>query len=41
MKELNEACSDGAGLTTFFGKNRLQPEDYMKTKFDQNGNSVK
>lgn len=35
-----EACSDGAGAVTFFGKNRLQPEDYMKTKFDANGNAV-
>ncbi|WP_310557025.1 peptidoglycan DD-metalloendopeptidase family protein, partial [Flavobacterium sp.] len=33
-----EACSDGAGAVTFYGKNRLQPEDYMKTKFDANGN---
>ena len=31
-----EASSQGAGLTTFFGKDRLQPEDYMKTKFDAN-----
>lgn len=36
-----EACADGAGLTTFYGKTRLQPEDYMKTKFDENGNAIK
>ena len=36
-----EATSDGAGLTTFFGKTRLQPEDYMKTKFDNDGNAIK
>ena len=35
-----EATSQGAGLTTFFGKDRLQPEDYMKTKFDENGNAL-
>ena len=36
-----EACSDGAGLVTFFGKDRLQPENYMKTKFDNDGNTIK
>lgn len=36
-----EACSDGAKAVTFFGKNRLQPEDYMKTKFDKNGDAIK
>lgn len=36
-----EACANGAGLVTFFGKDRLQPEDYMKTKFDTNGNAIK
>lgn len=36
-----EACSDGAKEVTFFGKTRLQPEDYMKTKFDKNGNAIK
>lgn len=35
-----EATAEGAGLTTFFGKTRLQPEDYMKTKFDNNGNAL-
>lgn len=25
-----EACSNGAGLVTFFEKDRLQLEDYMK-----------
>lgn len=36
-----EACSNGAGLVTFFGRDRLQPEDYMKTKFDKNGTAIK
>ncbi|WP_264847552.1 M23 family metallopeptidase, partial [Capnocytophaga catalasegens] len=36
-----EACSNGAGVTSFYGKDRLQPEDYMKTKFDENGNAIK
>lgn len=36
-----EACSNGAGLVTFFGKDRLQPEDYMKTKFDSDANKIK
>lgn len=36
-----EACANGADLVTFFGKDRLQPEDYMKTKFDTNGNAIK
>ncbi|QIY91596.1 PAAR-like protein [Chryseobacterium gallinarum] len=36
-----EACSNGAGAVTFFGKDRLQPEDYMKTKFDNKGNAIK
>ncbi|GAA5084098.1 hypothetical protein GCM10023210_03500 [Chryseobacterium ginsengisoli] len=36
-----EACSDGAEAVTFFGKTRLQPENYMKTKFDTNGNAIK
>lgn len=36
-----EACADGAKAVTFLGKNRLQPEDYMKTKFDNNGNAIK
>lgn len=36
-----EACSDGAKAATFFGKDRLQPEDYMKTKFDKDGNAIK
>jgi predicted chitinase len=35
-----EACSNGAGAVTFYGKSRLQPEDYMKTKFDGNGNKI-
>ncbi|UWY29428.1 DUF4280 domain-containing protein [Flavobacterium sp. TR2] len=33
-----EACSDGANAVTFFGKDRLNPENYMKTKFDNDGN---
>ena len=36
-----EACSNGDKVTTFMGKQRLQPEDYMKTKFDENGNAIK
>ncbi|NML70325.1 DUF4280 domain-containing protein [Chryseobacterium sp. RP-3-3] len=36
-----EACSNGSGAATFFGKDRLQPEDYMKTKFDNKGNAIK
>ncbi|WP_407404122.1 hypothetical protein [Chryseobacterium sp.] len=36
-----EACSDGSSAVTFFGKSRLQPENYMKTKFDNNGNAIK
>jgi murein DD-endopeptidase MepM/ murein hydrolase activator NlpD len=35
-----EACSDGANAVTFFGKDRLNPEDYMKTKFDKDGNRI-
>jgi predicted chitinase len=35
-----EACSNGAELVTFYGKDRLQPEDYMKTKFDSDGNAI-
>ncbi|MFV0531544.1 MAG: peptidoglycan DD-metalloendopeptidase family protein [Flavobacteriales bacterium] len=36
-----EATANGAGLATFYGKTRLQPEDYMKTKFDNNGDAIK
>lgn len=36
-----EASADGVGAVTFFGKDRLQPEDYMKTKFDTDGNAIK
>ncbi|MFH6955931.1 peptidoglycan DD-metalloendopeptidase family protein [Flavobacterium aquidurense] len=35
-----EATSDGRGAVTFFGKDRLNPEDYMKTKFDKDGNKI-
>jgi len=31
----------GDKVTTFMGKQRLQSEDYMKTKFDENGNAIK
>jgi predicted chitinase len=35
-----EATADGANAVTFYGKIRLQPENYMKTKFDINGNKI-
>lgn len=35
-----EACSNGSEAVTFYGKDRLQPEDYMKTKFNEDGNAI-
>lgn len=38
-----EAATEGEGANNFFnlGRFRVKAEDYMKTKFDQNGNAIK